>query len=136
MDLGVPEQELPNLGIEEIEAAIGEEAQHNMDQEPLKEEPIGFSLEDLVRADPHYQGLQDYQEKLSSTGHFSERLVQQFFVPGEALVDRPVAPTSEGQEGGTVGLVDLARAVGVEVSQASYELVKELFDRQGWLHLG
>ena len=132
MVLGAPEQDLPTLGVEEIEAAIGGDILFNPEQSPLKKEPMGGSLEDFVLADPHYQELQEFQEKLSSTGHFPEGIVQQYFVPGETLSNPPVAPTDEGNEGGTVGLVDLARTVGVEVAQANYVLLKDMFDRQGW----
>ena len=36
-----------------------------------------------------------------------------------------------GEDVGVVHMVNLARAVGVEVAQANHVLVKELLDRQG-----
>ena len=96
---------------------------------PALEVPVDLSL----AVDPELAELQEFEERLASTGLYpgaaSEEIVEQY--GGQSAV--PEAPVTVNEDVGVVHMVNLARAVGVEVAQANHVLVKELLDRQGRL---
>ena len=96
---------------------------------PAIEVPVDLSL----AVDPELAELQEFEERLASTGLYpgaaSEEIVEQY--GGQSVI--PEAPVAVGEDVGVVHMVNLARAVGVEVAQANHVLVKELLDRQGKL---
>ena len=96
---------------------------------PAIEVPVDLSL----AVDPELAELQEFEERLASTGLYpgaaSEEIVEQY--GGQSVV--PEAPVTVNEDVGVVHMVNLARAVGVEVAQANHVLVKELLDRQGRL---
>ena len=79
--------------------------------------------------------LQMFENQLVSTGLYpgdlSEEVVQQYGGQPEVPGIHPSDPDNER----VVHMVNIARAVGVEVAQANHVLVKEMLDRQGKLTL-
>ena len=85
-------------------------------------------------SDPQMAELQDFENQLAATGLYpgetSEQVIQQY--GGQPDSARFPSTTTENEK--VVHLVNIARAVGVEVSHANHVLVKEMLDRQGKLN--
>ena len=77
--------------------------------------------------------LQLFENQLVSTGLYpgdlSEEVIHQYGGQPEVPGIHPSDPENER----VVHMVNIARAVGVEVAQANHVLVKEMLDRQGEL---
>ena len=97
---------------------------------PLPELPADLSFS----SDPQMAELQDFENQLAATGLYpgetSEQVIQQY--GGQPEV--PGFPSSTTENERVVHLVNIARAVGVEVSHANHVLMKEMLDRQGKLN--
>ena len=97
---------------------------------PQPELPVDMS----VCPAPEEAELQLFENQLVSTGLYpgdlSEEVIHQYGGQPEIPGIHPSDPDNER----VVHMVNIARAVGVEVAQANHVLVKEMLDRQGGLN--
>ena len=94
-------------------------------------ENISLPADLSFTSDPQIADLQEFENRLASTGLYPGELSEQVVAEYGGQCDLP-GPSSSGlPNASVVHYVNIARAVGVEVAQANHVLMKEMLDRQG-----